>query len=110
MDKLAELAREKNYPMGGLTVGQCIELAGELGIRVSEVAVREAMQVNKMTREAVLAAVMSAFSHNIYAVETGVSTGKSFLLGSIGQELAGGGISLSDNPFLNKALCYTMAA
>lgn len=110
MDKLEELAGQKNYPIGGLTIGQSIELAEELGMRVSEVAVREAMIANKMTREAVLSAVTSAFSHNMYALEVGISSGKSFLLGNIGQELAEGNITLNDDAFLNKALCYTLAA
>lgn len=110
MGKLIDLARQKGYPIGGFTVGQCIDLASELGMRVSEVVISEAVEANKMTREEVLSAVMSAFSHNLCAVEIGTTTGKSFLLGHVGQELAEGDIKLNEDPFINKALCYTLAA
>lgn len=110
MEKLINLARQKGYPLGGFTLGQCIDLASELSMRVSEVVIAEAVAVNKMTREEVLSAIMSVFSHNLYAVEVGATRGESFLLGRVGQELAEGDIKLNEDPFINRALSYTLAA
>lgn len=110
MENLIDSARQKGYPIGGLTIGQCIDLASEFGTRVSEVVLAEAVEVNKMTREEVLSAILSAFSHNMYAVEIGATSGESFLLGHVGQELTDGEIKLNEDPFINSALAYTLAA
>ncbi len=110
MENLIDSARQKGYPIGGLTIGQCIDLASEFGTHVSEVVLAEAVEVNKMTREEVLSAILSAFSHNMYAVEIGATSGESFLLGHVGQELTDGEIKLNEDPFINSALAYTLAA
>ena len=57
MENLIDLARQKGYPVGGLTVGQCIDLASEFGTHVSEVVIAEAVEVNKMTRQEVLSEI-----------------------------------------------------
>jgi len=110
VDKVAQLAMQKGLQLGGLTIGDCIDLARELGTTVGEVVLAEAMAVNKMSREQVASAVMDSFCHNLYAMEIGLSAGSSFLMGTLGKELADGDIALSGDPFVDKALRYTLAA
>lgn len=110
MEKIDALAQRKGYTVGGLTIGQCIELAAELDVKVSDVVIAEAMQVNKMTREEVLSSVLAAFDHNLHAVEVGYTSGSSFIMGKVGQELNEQAIVLNQDPFINKVLHYTLAA
>ena len=110
MDTFCAAAKQKGYTVGSLTVGECIDLANELKVKVSEVVIREAMLVNKMSWEEVASAVMATFSHNLYAVEVGMTSGKSFLMGSVGQDLADDEVTLIGDPFINKVLKYTLGA
>ncbi len=110
MERIDVLAQQKGYTIGGLTIGQCIELASELGIKVSDVVIAEAMQVNQMSREEVLASVLAAFRHNLHAVEVGCTSGSSFIMGKVGQELSQQAIVLNQDPFINKVLHYTLAS
>lgn len=110
MDELGALVRQKRYTLGGLTLGECIDLASELKVRVSDVVIEEAAAANHMRREEVASAVMAAFSHNLYAMEIGLTTGKSYLLGTVGQDLADEEVRLSGDQFVNKALKYTLSA
>ena len=109
MDKFIKLAEERGYRIGAMTVGECIDVATVLGWSFGETAIAEAMLTNKMSREEVASAVMDSFCHNLYALDIGLSSGASFLMGQLGRELAGG-ITLSDDPFVDKVLRYTLAA
>jgi len=110
MGEICNLAEQKGYRIGSLTIGECIELATELKMRVSEVVIAEAMAVNKMSREEVTSSVMAAFSHNLYAMEIGLTSGQSFLMGTVGQDLSANHVVLNADEFVNKALQYTIGA
>ncbi|WP_434130884.1 hypothetical protein KIAC18_002391 [Sporomusa sphaeroides] len=110
MDKFCAAVHQKGYTLGGLTLGECIDLANELKVRVSDIVIEEAMATNKMSREEVASSVMAAFGHNLYAMEMGLTSGKSFLMGTVGQDLADTEVCLIDDLFVNKALKYTLSA
>ncbi|MEA4901160.1 L-serine ammonia-lyase, iron-sulfur-dependent, subunit alpha [Desulfitobacterium sp.] len=112
MKQIYECVKQKGYTFGSLTLGETIEIAGELNLRVSDVIIAEAMDQNAMTREEVLDDVLNAFAHNLYAAEVGITSGSSFLLGTIPQELAADNFSnrLIEDDFINKILVYTLAA
>jgi L-serine dehydratase len=110
MDTLGSLAQQKGYDVGSLTIGECIELAAAMNIRVSEVVIAEAMQANKMSKEEVTSSVLASFCHNLYAMEIGLTSGQSFLMGTVGQELAADNVVLNADAFVNKALQFTLGA
>ena len=111
MEKIYTVFEEKGLKPGQLTVGDCIEVAKEAKVRVSDVVIAEAMEVGKMTRQEVMSAVMASFSHNLYAVEIGTTTGSSFLMGSAGRELTQGAApQIVEDVFLNKVLGFTIGA
>ena len=111
MEKIYQAIKEKGLQIGQLTVGDCIGVAKAAGVRVSDVIIAEAMEVGKMTRQEVLSAVMASFSHNLYAVEIGTTTGSSFLMGSAGRELTqGASPQIVEDTFLNKVLGFTIGA
>lgn len=110
MDKLDSLAREKGYTIGSLSIGECIDLADELKQRVSDVIIEEAMLAQKMTRQEVMSSVTAAFAHNLYALKVGQTSGKSFLMGTVGRDLTDREVSLSPDVFVDKALKYTLSA
>lgn len=110
MDDFLELVLKKGCTPGSLTIGDCIELAKELKIRVSDIVIEEAMYVNAMSREEVTSSVMAAFCHNLYAMEMGLTFGKSFLMGTVGQDLADEEVTIIGDKFINKILKYTLSA
>ncbi|TGE38061.1 serine dehydratase [Desulfosporosinus fructosivorans] len=112
MEKILKLIQAKGYQVGNLTIGEVVEIADDLGIRVSEVIIAEGMAQNAMTREEVIDAVINAFAHNLYATEVGITSGSSFLLGRVPQELAYNDFShrLFEDDLINKILVYTLAA
>lgn len=110
LNNIKTIVAEKGLEMGGLTIGDCIEIAKEAQVKVSDVVIAEAMEVNKMTISEVKSAVIESFSHNLYALELGITTGHSFLFGTIGKELTGEGApKILDDNFINKVLVYTMS-
>ena len=109
MDKFLKLAAEKDYQVGAMTVDECIDIATAMGWSFGETTIAEARVANKMSREEVTSAVIDSFCHNLYALDIGLSSGASFLMGKLGKELASG-ITLSDDPFVDKVLRYTLAA
>lgn len=112
MTEIINAIKAKGYQVGGLTLGETIEIAAELGLRVSDVVLAEAMSQNSMTQEEVIDAVLNAFAHNLYATEVGVTTGSSFLLGNVPQELAADNFAkrLFEDDFINRILVYTLGA
>ncbi|KKM10444.1 serine dehydratase [Clostridiales bacterium PH28_bin88] len=109
---MVNLALAKGWQLGGLTLGETISLAQELGLRVSDVVIAEAVHANRMTPAEVRSAVQDVFCHNLYAAEVGLTTGSSFLMGSVGQELSRDDFAneLIGDRFLNKVLVYTLGA
>lgn len=111
METINKIIAQKGLQPGQLTVGDCIGVAREAGVKVSDVVIAEAMEVGKMTRQEVLSAVMASFSHNLYAIEIGTTTGSSFLMGSAGRELTQEAAPpIVDDVFLNKILGFTIGA
>lgn len=112
MEEILKLIQAKGYQVGNLTIGEVVEIADELCIRASEVIIAEAMSQNAMTREEIIDAVINAFAHNLYASEVGITSGSSFLLGKVPQELAYNDFShrLVEDDLINKILVYTLAA
>lgn len=110
MEKFCNLVQQKGYTLGSLTIGECIDLANELNMRVSDIVIQEAMEANKMSREEVASAVVASFSHNLYAMEIGMSSGKSFLMGTVGQDLADEEAVLISDQFVNRILKYTLSS
>ena len=87
-----------------------LRLAKELNVRVSDIVIGEAMAANKMNREEVTSSVMATFCHNLYAMEMGLTSGKSFLMGTNRQDLADEEVTIIGDKFVNKILKYTLAA
>ncbi|MBP2656190.1 MAG: hypothetical protein H6Q73_3759 [Firmicutes bacterium] len=108
MDKFLETAKQKGYKVGELTLGQSIDLATELHQSIGEVVISEAMAAQKASREEITTAIDDAFKHNLHALEIGLTSGSSFIMGTVGSELTG--ISLHGDPFVDKVLHYTLAA
>jgi L-serine dehydratase len=105
--KLKSLIEQK-YP---LTLGQVIEIANETKLSPTEVVIVEAQIQTGKAREEVLNDVLRQFEHNLKAVEVGLSTGESLLLGKVGAELeAIKGPKIIEDEFIDKALMYTLAA
>jgi len=107
-------AIKKATPAGKkLTLGEIIALADRLDVRVSDIVIAEAMDVHALGYNEVLQAVLDAFRFNLLALEVGLTRGNSFLLGTIGRELAEesgkGKTALIGDRFIDKALIYTLA-
>ncbi len=93
-----------------LTLGELVEIAEEENISLSSMVVTEAMVKEHKGYEEVLTCVTDSFKHNLKALELGITTGVSFLLGTVGSDLAGyGDNALIEDKLINKALIYTIA-
>lgn len=101
-------AVQKKLP---LTMGETFALAKEYDVRVVDVVLTEGELRSGLEREALLEEVKEVYSHNLKAVEIGVTGGNSFLLGTVPTELKemGPGTIFKDE-LLDKALLYTVAA
>lgn len=95
-----------------LTLGEIVDLAEQLGVRMSDIVIAEAMHEHKMSFDEVIRAVLDTFKFNLLALEMGLSKGNSFLLGTIGRELEEcrkrGAATIGDR-FIDKAVVYTLA-
>ena len=93
-----------------LTLGELVELAEKENISLSSMVVAEAMVKEDKSRDEILSDVMGAFDHNMKALEVGLTKGKSFLLGTVGSDLAkyDDNVLISDS-LINRALIYTLA-
>jgi L-serine dehydratase len=93
-----------------LTLGELVEIAEAASLSLSRTIVAEAMVREEKSYERILTEVTDVFIHNMNAMELGLSTGKSFLLGTVGSDLAGASDkTLIDDTFINRALMYTLA-
>lgn len=94
-----------------LSMGETINLAKEYNVRVVDVVLVENEISTGLSTEELLSRVMDEYSHNLKAVELGVTTGNSFLLGTVAAQLyrKGKEVCFKDN-FLDKALMYTVGA
>ena len=94
-----------------LTMGETFAMAKEYGVRVVDVVLTESELRTGLDRDALLKEVMEVYSHNLKAVEIGVTGGNSFLLGTVPTQLKEMGPGkIFDDILLDKALMYTVAA
>lgn len=104
-------AHNLGLPETGWTMGDCIELATQLGCRVSEVILAEASRQSGLDRDQVIGRVIGAYEHNLHAAEVGAASGQSFIMGTVGRELSASGAPvLIDDAFVNTILVHTLSA
>lgn len=111
INTIQEIISRHGWTAGDMTIGDCIEVAAKAQVQVGDVVIAEAMLASGMTHSEVCSAVLASFSHNLYAVEIGTTTGSSFLMGSAGREVTQKAAQpLVADEFLNKVLTYTLGA
>jgi L-serine dehydratase len=105
--------KRKKALIGQLTFGEVVGFAEAFKVRTSDIVIAEAMEANGLTAEGVAQACLDSFRFNLLSLEIGLSKGKSFLLSHIGRELSRKrkrGPVLIHDPFIDKAVIYTLAA
>ena len=109
MDALLE--KFQNDPsLSNLTLGELIDLAETENVSLSQIVITEAMAKENKTYDEILAGVMANFDHNLKAMDVGLTWGRSFLLGTVGSDLAGQEEpALIDDVLIDRALKYTLA-
>lgn len=91
------------------TLGELTAFAEREKVPFGTVVVAEAMAKESKTRQEVIDSVMAQFAHNLRALDIGITSGKSFLLGTVGSDLAKGDKNvILDDRFLNRAVVYTL--
>ncbi len=103
-------AEKMGYHFGHMTIGQCMETAETLNMRVGDVILEEAVTYTGQSREQVVENMEAAFAHNIKAATIGLTKGHSILLGEIGKDLNGGEVKIVDDAFVNRIVTITLAA
>jgi len=66
-----------------LTLGELVDIAEKENIPLSQLVVAEAMIKEGSTCEEILDRAFSIFEHNFKALEVGLTSGRSFLLGRL---------------------------
>ena len=110
--QIAQIMRRIGKELSGkaLTLGELIAIAEKENISLSRLVVVEAMVKEGKTYEQVLSLLVDAFKHNLEAMEVGLTWGRSFLLGTVGSDLARyDNRVLIDDSLINRALIYTLA-
>ncbi len=92
MNKIGKIAAELGLDLGSLTISECVMVAEKAGVSIGEVILTEAEQKSGLSRQEVEKKVLDSFSHNLSAVEAGCTTGSSFLMGKIGQQMTSGNL------------------
>ena len=92
------------------TLGELIEIAVQAEAPLSHMAVAEAVVRESKPIVTILDEALHAFDHNLRALEVGLTWGRSFLLGTVGSDLAGcDGAVVTGDPFLDRTITYTLA-
>lgn len=109
---IKEVAIDVGYNYGHMTIGECIKIAEKVGMSVGAVIIQEAMDCTGLSKDEIIDSMEEAFEHNLEAIEIGITSGSSFLLGTIGQDLNTGenNAKIVDDEFVNKIITYTLAA
>ena len=103
--KLGPQLKEKVF-----TLGELVACATQENISLSTLVVVEAQAREGKSEKEILDGVRAQFDHNLRAMELGLQSGKSFLLGTVGSDLvAAGDKALIDDRFINNALVNTLA-
>ncbi len=93
-----------------LTLGELVGVAEEEGAGFGEAVVAEAMVREGQSEDQILNQALAAFEHNLNALEVGLTSGRSFLLGTVGVDLSqAGGRALIDDDLINRAVTCTLA-
>lgn len=93
-----------------LTFGELVSVAEEEGADFGEAVTAEAMVREGLSEDEVLSQALAAFRHNLNALQIGLISGRSFLLGTVGQDLAQvDERALIDDDLINRAVTYTLA-
>ncbi len=94
-----------------LTLGEIVEIADKNNVRFVDVVLAETEIQTGKSKEEILEDVLKEFEHNLHAVEIGLTTGSSLLLGTTGAQLNNmEGYRLFKDEFVDKAVVYTIAA
>lgn len=94
-----------------LTIGDIIEIAEKSDKRFVDIVIEETKMQTGKTKDEILDAVLEEFDHNLMAIEVGLTSGSSLLLGTTGAQLnAIEGPKILKDDFVDKALVYTIAA
>ena len=92
------------------TLGELVTFAEREGLSLSRLVVAEAMAKEGKAYEEILSSVMAEFNHNLAALEVGLTWGRSFLLGTVGSDLASlGDRAVIDDSLINRAVISTLA-
>jgi len=92
------------------TLGELVTFADREGLSLSRLVVAEAMAKEDKAYEEILSSVMAEFKHNLAALEVGLTRGRSFLLGTVGSDLASfGDRAVIDDSLINRAVVNTLA-
>ena len=107
-----EFAEKRQYDFGHMTIGQCIEAAKALNMRVGDVILEEDADFEGIAKEDVIKAMHAAFEHNLKACELGLTVGHSSLLGDVGRELnnPNSRVKIVEDDFVNRIVVCTLAA
>ena len=111
-DPIAQVIQKhpKTFAQKIYTLSELVDFAEEESLPLSHMVVAEAMVKEGKTYEGILSGVLDAFKHNLGALEVGLTGGKSFLLGTVGSDLARyQGRPLIEDSLINRALIYTLA-
>lgn len=103
---LQEIIKEK-MP---LTLGETINIASENSVRVIDIILAETEMQTGKTKEEILDETLAQYGHNLNAIDLGLTTGTSLLLGNTGAQLNNMKGKLIDDDFINQALVNTISA
>jgi L-serine dehydratase len=94
-----------------LTPGELVALGEEFGLPLSHAVIGEAMVREGKSYDRIIDECFAAFEHNLQALERGLRSGNSFVLGTVASDLARlpQGV-LNADPLIDRALVYTLAA
>lgn len=94
-----------------LTLSEIVEIADKNKLRFVDVVLAETEIQTGKTKEEILEEVLKEFEHNLNAVEIGLTTGSSLLLGTTAAQLNNiEGPKLFKDEFVDRALVNTIAA
>ncbi len=112
MNSVQDIAVSMQFNYGQMTIGECVKVAEEAKLSVGEVIIQEAVYSTNLSYDQIKESINSSFCHNLRAVDIGVTSGSSFLLGQVGQDLCteSGSVKIIEDEFVNKIIAYTLSA
>ena len=101
---------KNEFTSGVFTLSELVQIGEKEKIPLSSMVVAEAMVKEGRTYDEILAGAVGAFEHNFRALDVGLTKGRSFLLGTVGSDLARyDDMPLIDDSLINRAVMYTLA-